>query len=98
MRRPGNGTPLVMFVWLIPAPRRTIALLMLSVELQVADPADTITVSPVAALFTQEFTLAKSGVADQLGLAPVQAASVVSTVDTSTPTRTNKPRTAARSL
>src|SRR6185436_11300788 len=74
---------LVMIVTSIPAPCRVMFLAsQTSVEVpQLALPLVTITVSPigvpVTALFTQVWTLAKSGVAVHVGLEPVQAASVI---------------------
>ena len=66
--------PLIM-VFPIPDPARIIPLVITRrFDPHETDPADTRTVSPVTAFVTQVFTLAKSGVAVQVGLDPVQAA------------------------
>lgn len=63
--------------WPAPAPLRVRLFPLQLIELvHVALPAETLIVSPFDALATQAATLARSGVAVQFGLAPVQAASV----------------------
>ena len=57
-----------------PAPIKYIPLVIINVELHVAEPADTLIVSPTVAFVTQVFTDAWSGVVVHVGLDPVQAA------------------------